>query len=350
MICWVKRWAVGYEIVVTLGPASSGEDIWRGLLQAGASAFRLNTSHLSLDELAAWLERLTVFLEPLSTPPALVLDLQGSKWRLGEFRAGRLEAGQALDLVFAASAAEPDVLPVPHSDFFQAATQSSGEIILNDAKVRLILQGGSGDRLSARVVQGGEISARKGITFRASQFRQEHLSEKDRAIFDLAGERKGVRFAVSYVKDAVEMEKYRSLFGSRADLIAKLERQPALSEARRIAQIVDEVWLCRGDLGAELGLPGMAAAVASFSIQAGGLGKPALLAGQVLEHMKEQPAPTRSEICYLYEALQKGYAGVVLSDETAIGKYPLESCQAAAMFLGGGSRAWEGDDQDAALP
>lgn len=320
--------------MVTLGPASSSEEMWGELYSAGASAFRLNTSHLSLEWLGDWLERLVPFTARLAVPTAIILDLQGSKWRLGEFPAVRLEAGQAVELVFGGRATGAGVLPVPHRDFFQAAEQSSGEVVLNDGRVRLALRAKRGEGLAAEVVQGGEIGGRKGITYTASKFRQENLSDKDRAIFEQTHELPGVRYGISYVKDAVEMRRYRLLFGGQARLIAKLERQPAVSEAGQIGGSADEVWLCRGDLGAELGLTEMAAATAIFSERAAMLGRPALLAGQVLEHMKDNPVPTRSEVCYLYEALQKGYAGVVLSDETAIGRYPVESCRTAGMFLG----------------
>jgi pyruvate kinase len=115
-------------------------------------------------------------------------------------------------------------------------------------------------------------------------------------------------------------------------LIAKLERRPAMAEVKEIAQAADALWICRGDLGAELGIAEMAVAVAEISSQVREYGRPVLMAGQVLEHMVEHLNPTRSEVCYLYETLQRGYAGVVLSDETAMGRYPLACCEVAAMF------------------
>jgi pyruvate kinase len=105
-----------------------------------------------------------------------------------------------------------------------------------------------------------------------------------------------------------------------------------VDEALLVAASADELWLCRGDLGAELGLRAMAEAVQGFSGTIRALPIPTLLAGQVLEHMTGHPTPTRSEVCYLYEALLKGYNGFVLSDEAAIGRYPIESCRAAALF------------------
>jgi pyruvate kinase len=236
--------------------------------------------------------------------------------------------------VCAASTDRPNLLPVPHPDFFEAAALSSGEIVLNDAKVRLVLESTTPDSLAARVTQGGELVSNKGITFTSSDYRQESLSQKDQAILAQTQALGFVRYALSYVKDAVEMARYRAHVGPAAYLIAKLERQPAVDQARQIAEAADELWLCRGDLGAELGARAMAETVYRFSELVGELPAPVLLAGQVLEHMAGQPTPTRSELCYLHDALTKGYHGFVLSDETAVGRYPVESCRVAALFRG----------------
>lgn len=321
-----------YQIVATLGPSSTAPALWDEMLSAGITAFRLNTSHLRLDDLNIWLERLAVFLGSRERRSKVVLDLQGSKWRLGEFPGCILAAGQGVRLVYNATTDQPDELPVPHADFFAAAAQSNGKILLNDARISLVIEQCAKFAVSARVTQGGEIIARKGVTLESSPYRQERLSEKDQAIFEQTRGLDFIRYAISYVKDDLEMARYRSNFGGPAYLIAKLERGPAVAMAGDIARCADELWLCRGDLGAELGLRGMAEAAAVFADRVRELTVPVLLAGQVLEHMRDNPTPTRSEVSYLYEALQKGYWGIVLSDETAIGKYPLESCLAAALF------------------
>jgi pyruvate kinase len=105
-----------------------------------------------------------------------------------------------------------------------------------------------------------------------------------------------------------------------------------VDEAAQIAAAADELWLCRGDLGAELGAKAMAVAAYQFSDRVRGMPVPVLLAGQIFEHLAEHPTPTRSEVCMVYEALMRGYGGVVLSDETAIGRDPVESCKIAALF------------------
>jgi pyruvate kinase len=325
---------MNYRITTTLGPSSQDADLWTKMIKAGVIEFRLNTSHLTLDQLDGWLERLAGFLSSAGRDDLrVVLDLQGSKWRLGDFPACELEQGSSLELIEANSTTKPAILPVPHPDFFSAAQVSGEEIVLNDAKVRLAVETVQAGRIRARVTQAGPLSPHKGITFAASSYRKETLSEKDQAIIHMANQLPWIRYAISYVKDAQEMQRYRALLGREAHLAAKLERRQALIEAEAIAGYADEVWLCRGDLGAELGLKEMAQAAAVFNRQVQALPRPVLMAGQVLEHMTSNPNPTRSEVCYLLDSLERGYAGFILSDETAIGKYPLESCQTAALFL-----------------
>lgn len=333
-----------YEIVATLGPRSEHAATWEALLAAGATAFRLNTSHLDLPQVRHWLERWQRHFAGRAARPPLVLDLQGSKWRLGEFPPVILQPGTTVELIYAESSDRPAALPVPHLDFFQAAPGSSGIVVLNDARIRLAVEDVTATQLRARVLQGGEIAARKGLTYTASAQRLETLPEKDRQIIAETQALPGIHYALSYVKDAVEMARYRALIGLAAYLIAKLEREPAVSEAASLAAYADELWLCRGDLGAELGLRALAETVYHFSARVNTLPRPVLLAGQVLEHMTAHADPTRSELCYLYAALQQGYRGLVLSDETAVGHDPVAACRMAALFRDPApSSSWSGD-------
>jgi pyruvate kinase len=323
---------MNYEIISTLGPASGTEAIWSEMIAAGATAFRLNTSHLTLPELEKWLARLDAFFSSQNLSLPVVLDLQGSKWRLGQFPAVVLSQGDLLELKYARSSDQPGVIPVPHPEVFKAAASSDGYLVLNDARVLLKIDQVSSDCLKTTVVRGGPLSSAKGITYRCCDFRQEDLSEKDRAIFNLKTEYPKLRFAISYVKDAAEMAAYRALIGPDVYLIAKIERRAAVDQAAQMSPYCQEIWICRGDLGAELGIKDMAVAVNAVTAAVNRLSVPVIMAGQVLEHMTEHPTPTRSEICYLYDSLCAGYRGFVLSDEAAVGKYPVESCRAAALF------------------
>jgi len=332
-----------YQIVVTLGPATNREDMWQMLLEAGATAFRLNTSHFALEELEAWLDRIAHFLvnladRKLADRLPVILDLQAGKWRIGTVEAAAVDAGQSVELVVGDDPADdggvsgPFLLPVPHPDFFVAARSSSGEIAVNDARVILQIESVGEQRITARVVRGGEVTTGKGITIVGSRYRKEELNHKDRRIAELGRPYPFVRYALSYVKDAGEMRNYKDLFDPSTYLVAKLERASAVRQAERIAQAADELWICRGDLGAEMGAAAMAEELFRFSKLVERIPKPVFLAGQVLEHMTEHPTPTRSEISYLYEVLLRGFRGVVLSDETAVGKFPVESCRTAALF------------------
>lgn len=321
-----------YKIIATLGPGSSREEVWKGMLAAGATSFRLNTSHLTIENLDNWLDRLGEFFAILGRSVPIILDLQGSKWRIGEIEPFELTTGQKVTLLSGNSSREGAVLPVPHEEFFKAALVSDGEIILNDAKLRLKIETVKDDWIEARIIQGGEISSHKGITFQSCDFRKEALSVKDQAIVDRTREFRFIQYAVSYVRDAIEMEKYRSRIGESVCLIAKLEREQAMKEAMEISRFANEMWVCRGDLGAELGIRLMAETTHHFAGKLKQFQIPVVLAGQVLEHMTEKQIPTRSEVAYLYDALCAGYKGVVLSDEAAVGRYPIESCRIAAMF------------------
>lgn len=318
-----------YNVTATLGPASRYDTTWQAMLQAGVTAFRLNTSHLSVPEVEDWLAR----LKPTLQHASLVLDLQGSKWRLGDFSPFDLQEGRVVRLILAENSPQPGVLPVPHLDFFNAANSSNGEIALNDARQRLRIERQGIGELTARVTLGGQILPHKGITLADSGFRTETLSAKDQDIVNLGSQLPGVRFAISYVRDALEMTRYRRLLGAQTNLIAKVERGPAVEDVAKIAKLCDEIWVCRGDLGAELGLPGMAQAVYQVTRQLPGLPVPVQMAGQVLDYMTGHATPTRAEVCNLFDVLQAGYSGVVLSDETAVGLHPLQAVQAACMFL-----------------
>lgn len=321
-----------YKVIVTLGPKSQSESIWEELISAGADSFRLNTSHLSLQELKSWLEKLHNFYLDKNIRLPVILDLQGSKWRLGDFPSFQLFNGQVVKLIYALDTDNTGELPVPHRDFFEAAKFSEKEIVLNDAKIVLSLQSVDKESVIAQVEKGGEISSRKGITFSLSNYRKETLNEKDLAILHSSRQFEFVQFAVSYVKDSSEMLLYRKHIGRSAYIIAKLERASAVNDAAEISKYSNELWLCRGDLGAELGLQALAPAVNSISQKISVFGIPVIMAGQVLEHMTEHLSPTRSEVCYIYDSLLKGYSGFVLSDECAVGKYPVESCRIASMF------------------
>lgn len=323
---------LNYGITATLGPSSDQQEIWAELMAQGCSSFRLNTSHLNLSRLKAWMEKLDKFFIATEKRLPVVLDLQGSKWRLGAFTGFELELGQRIRFVLSDCTDEEHCLPVPHADFFLAARKSGSVLVLNDGKNSLHITDIQAQSLTAEVVKGGPITSRKGITFSETAWRVETLLEKDAEIITRWSSFPKIRFAVSYIRDAEECKRYRDLLPSDSVLISKLEREDSMRDASAIADCSDEIWICRGDLGAELGFAGMAMAVSGFDQILPGIGKPVYMAGQVLEHLTKHRTPTRAEICDLYSGIQRGYSGVVLSDETAIGIDPGNACRYAAIF------------------
>lgn len=329
-----------YDIIATLGPATATVIAWQSLLEAGASRFRLNTSHLSPEAVERWIEALKAAFP--EEAPAVVLDLQGSKWRLGAMDSTELGEGAEVVLGLETDSISPERrpdkrreeqwLPVPHPDFFEAAVRGGGIIRLNDARVELEISSVNGDSLRAVVRRGGPLSNRKGISIPGSAYRREGLMPRDAEILRRTAGAAGVSYAVSYVRDGEELKTLAAAIPRQMRTIAKIERPEAVDASGDIARSCDEIWLCRGDLGAEVGLVEMARTVYRVSGVLAELPVPTLLAGQVLEHMTTAPQPTRSELCHLYDILQLGYRGVVLSDETAVGSYPLDSCRVAASF------------------
>ena len=167
----------------------------------GVTTFRLNTSHLEIDQINNWLERSSSAGDLFKFQLPTILDLQGSKWRIGHIENLTLKTGQEIELFLGNSSQNATQIPVPHSDFFRAASQSSEQITLNDAKVMLTREAFGPDWLKARVYRGGDLSARKGITYLNSEFRNENLTEKDRRIVIATQGYSNIQYALSYVRD-----------------------------------------------------------------------------------------------------------------------------------------------------
>ncbi len=308
-------------LIATLGPASFGLAV--EVVQAGASGLRLNGSHLMPAELA----QVVLTTRNLLPEVPIVVDLQGGKLRLGAFEARQVQAGQQLDFSWAPNT--PGTLPLPHPELFAAARP--GDILsIGDGLMRLRVLRVTPTRLSVSVVDPGLLAPRKGVTLLDRPVDLTGLTQADLDQLSALPQPLDVSWAISFVKDGSEADALRErLPGVR--VIGKIERPEAIDNVDHIAQKVDELWICRGDLGEQLELRAMAAFVAGFDPRRYAI--PSLMAGQVFEHLTEHEAPTRSEVCHLYDLLQRGYAGIVLSDETTIGKGPVRAIAAVRALL-----------------
>ncbi len=317
-----------FDIVATLGPASFGTA--RELARAGATALRLNASHLSPDDLG----RRGAEAQRAAPGLPLVVDLQGAKMRVGEFAERDVAAGARVR--FSVEPASAEDVPLPHPELFAAA--EVGETIgLDDGRLRFRVRDRGPGWLEAEALVAGVLRPRKGVNLLEHPVRLSGLTPADAARLDAVRSLTGVQVAWSFALDGREADWVRARRPA-TPVIAKVERREAAAALDEIARRVDAVWVCRGDLGEQLGPAALGSFVGSFA--------PArfaclvLMAGQVLEHLTTHREPTRSEVCHLHDLVTRGYAGIVLSDETAIGRDPVHAVEEAAALV----RAFGGEE------
>ncbi|MFW5740110.1 MAG: pyruvate kinase [Myxococcota bacterium] len=307
-------------LVTTLGPASL--HLASEIAQAGATAFRLNASHMTVKDLVAALRS----LQQASLHIPVVADLQGAKMRLGTFEPLPLQPGSSLKLTLAPGI---HTIPLPHPELFQAVRKGD-TLSCDDDRVRLGIEHVGATSIRARSLVAGVLRPRKGVNVLEHPVDLTDLTKQDIAQLEAAANHPDVSFACSFMRDGRESSWIRSRQPS-AKVIGKVERAEAIAAMDSIARQVDEIWICRGDLGAQLGLPELARWLADFDPRRFGI--PVFIAGQVLEHLTHHADPTRSEVCHLYDLLRRGFDGVVLSDETAVGADPVRAAATARRLM-----------------
>jgi pyruvate kinase len=312
--------------VATLGPATDDAATIAAIVER-VDRLRLNSSHLDARQLLRWLEQIDAVFSSLGKTIAVVVDLQGAKMRIGGYpRVEQLPDRVSLRCQAEASS-DPGLVPVPHEELFEVV--EPGELLeLNDGRVRLQVEHLKPGEIAARVLVNGPLSGRKGINRPRHPLPYHRLTPADEEAINTALRFDFVQLAFSFVHTGDEAACLRAAAGSRrTHLVAKIERPEAFDHLQSIDERFDELWLCRGDLGSQAGLRRLAQLQETFTQRIAELRRPAYLAGQVLQHMTEHDHPTRSEVVHLFDIERRGYAGVVLSDETAIGRYPLQTVE-----------------------
>lgn len=310
-----------FEIVATLGPASFA--LAGDLARAGATALRLNASHLSPEDLA-W--RAAQAREAAPGLP-LVVDLQGAKMRVGDIVERPIAVGARIR--FAAEAARPEDVPLPHPELF-AAAGIGATLGCDDGRLRFTVLARGEGWLEAEALVGGLLRPRKGVNLLDHPVRLSGLTPADALRLEAVRGRPGLQVAWSFALDGREAEWVRARLPG-TPVVAKVERREAVDALAEIAARVDTIWVCRGDLGEQLGPGALGRFVSALGPAA--LPCPVLMAGQVLEHLTRHAEPTRSEVCHLHDLVARGYAGIVLSDETAIGVHPVHAVEQATALV-----------------
>ncbi|HVS12878.1 MAG TPA: pyruvate kinase [Thermoanaerobaculia bacterium] len=310
------------KIVATVGPASAERAILTRLLRAGVDVVRLNVSHGEGEQHRLVIRRLREIDRELGRFTALVVDLMGPRYRLGEIPAGVvLRRGQTVTLGSARSA-ELDL-----DDDILQHVKTGERVLIDNGLVEIEVLAKRSGVLRAKVISGGPVSSRKGINLPDSDL-PFSVSAKDRADIELAVEEQADYLAASYVGSARDVAAIRSAAeraGGALPIIAKLERGRAVEHVEEIVAASDAVMVARGDLGVEIPLHRVP--VIQKRVVEAGLRQaiPVIVATQMLESMMEHPRPTRAESSDVANAVFDGADALMLSGETAAGRYPLEA-------------------------
>ncbi len=314
------------KIVATLGPASSSPEVIESLLEAGVDMFRLNFSHGSYEAHQANIDTIRAIEKKLEHPVAILLDLQGPKFRVGRFEDERVELKEGQLFVFDNDEVLGNVgrVYLPHPEIFKAA-KPGDRLLVDDARTCFKVVANDGKRIEARQVYGKYISNNKGINMPDTVLDVPVLTPKDEA--DLAfGLTQSIDYvALSFVQRASDMDYLRGEVGDKACILAKIEKPSAVDDVEAILHASDAIMLARGDLGVEYPpekLPGIQKNVIAAARK---VGKPVIVATQMLESMIESPVATRAEAIDVDAAISAGADAVMLSGETAMGKFPVKA-------------------------
>ena len=314
------------KIVATLGPASWDSENLAALCDAGADVFRFNMSHLDKKTMVRLHADIRALEKERDEAIAILLDLQGPKLRTGKMPKGgvQLRTGQRIRLDRSEAEGSDERVPLPHKEIFDVLAPGT-VLLIDDGRLRLKAESVAADSIDAVVEVGGKLTSRKGINLPGVRLPIPALTEKDRN--DLANALElGVDWvALSFVQGPEDIDEARSLIGDRASLMAKIERPAAFEKLSEILDCADGLMVARGDLGVELPVQQIPGLQKRITRQARRAGKPVVVATQMLESMVVAPVPTRAEVSDVAIAVFEGADAVMLSAETATGKYPVES-------------------------
>ena len=316
------------KIVATLGPSSSDYDTIKDLHLAGADVFRLNMSHGTHDEIAKRHKIIRQIEDELSSPIAILADLQGPKLRVGPFKNGieELTENEKFRLDLKDELGTKNRVQLPHPEIFQALHEGA-HLLINDGKIKLMVEKCGPDFADCLVLNGGEISDRKGVNVPDVILPLAALSEKDRADLDFICDLGIDWLALSFVQRAEDIVEARDLIAGRASVISKIEKPSAVKSFDEILKVSDGVMVARGDLGVELPVQNVPPIQKRLVRKCRAAAKPVIVATQMLESMIESPMPTRAEVSDVATAIYEGSDAIMLSAESAAGQFPIQAVE-----------------------
>src|SRR5215218_2825197 len=322
------------KIVATLGPASSSPEMIRALFEAGADVFRFNFSHGSHAEHQTRYDIVRAIEQETGRPIAVLADLQGPKLRVGRLAEGpvTLDEGERVRFDLDPAPGTRDRVPLPHPEVF-AALAPGVHLLIDDGKMRLEVEEADKGSAVARVLIGGPLFERKGVSVVGAVLPVSAVTEKDRHDLAFALEMGADWIALSFVQRPQDLDELRALAGRPVSVITKLEKPSAVEQLEEVVARSDAVMVARGDLGVEMPpqkVPTIQRQVLRACRRAG---KPVIVATQMLESMIEAPTPTRAEASDVATAIYDGADAVMLSAESAAGSYPIEAVDMMARII-----------------
>ncbi|TGD44584.1 pyruvate kinase [Pseudotabrizicola sediminis] len=314
------------KIVATLGPASNDYEMIRALFEAGADVFRLNMSHGTHDEIRARHAIIRQVESDTGRPIAILADLQGPKLRVGTFaeESYDLADGDKFRLDLDATPGDATRVQLPHPEIF-AALEPGASLLVNDGKIRLIVDDCGADYANCTVTVGGSISNRKGVNVPDVVLPLAALSAKDLKDLEFACDIGVDWIALSFVQRPEDVTEAKDLVKGRALVLSKIEKPAAVKAYDAILAVSDGIMVARGDLGVELPVYSVPPIQKRLVRKARAAAKPVIVATQMLESMIESPMPTRAEVSDVATAIYEGADAVMLSAESAAGKFPIEA-------------------------
>ena len=314
------------KILATLGPASESPEMIAKLFEAGADVFRLNMSHLPRERLKERVEMIRSVEAKFKRPIAILADLQGPKLRVGGFEGdgAMLVPGQTFTLDEDKTPGNADRVHLPHPEIL-SSLEPGHTILIDDGKLRLRVKSVKQGSAATSVEVAGRISNRKGVSLPDTVIPVAAMTEKDRSDLEAALDAGVDWIALSFVQRPEDVAEVKKVARGRALVMSKLEKPQAIARLDEIMEISDAVMVARGDLGVEMPLervPGIQKRIIRLARR---LGKPVVVATQMLESMITSPVPTRAEVSDVATAVYDGADAVMLSAESASGQYPVDA-------------------------
>jgi len=334
------------KILATLGPGSSDDQTIRELIKAGVNVFRLNFSHGSAEEHCQRALTIRTIGRALKMPVGILCDMQGPKIRIGSFiddQKIHLDDGSTftLDSQLDIEGGHQDAVYIAQ-ELLEDIDQDS-ILLLDDGRLTLQVKVKTDNAVQCTVIQGGVLSSKKGVNKFGGGLSAKALTEKDKADIKTAASLHTDYLAISFVQSKEDVEETRELLkqsGSTAHIIAKIERAEAITDEflPGIIEASDGIMVARGDLGVEIGDANLVAVQKQLIEAASNANKVVITATQMMESMITAPTPTRAEVFDVANAVLDGTDAVMLSAETAVGKYPIETVKAMARVIEGAEK------------